>query len=239
MIHCACLIHGDAYDWRYVHNLRRMLDRHLSDTVTLHVFTEPQRSVPSGYVRHDLEPWPGAAGPKRAWWNKLQLFRPGEFSGPVLYFDLDTVIIRDITWMTQAQPDLFWTLKDFRYLWRAAWQGINSSVMSWSAPDWTWIWEDVGRQDIQRLMESYTGDQDYLTRIIPRHRMGFFEDARFQSWRWQVWEGGLDFRTRQTRQPGRGAVVSPDTDVVIFHGRPKPHDVDDPWVHRHWAGQGI
>lgn len=30
------------------------------------------------------------------WWAKIQLFKPGLFSGPVLYFDLDTVICGDL-----------------------------------------------------------------------------------------------------------------------------------------------
>ena len=156
----------------------------------------------------------------------------------MLYFDLDVVILQDITWMTQVDSSRFYTLRDFRYLWRPNWTGINSSIMRWDPEIYSWIWHTLQDQDLGRIMGQYPGDQDYLTRVLAPHQVAFFDDSRFQSWRWQVWEGGMDLRTRQSRQPGRGAQVAPGTDVVIFHGRPKPHQIQDPWIQRHWHGQG-
>lgn len=235
---CVCLLHGSAYDWIYVENLHRQLAGHIQAPINLHVLTEPDRAVPPGYQRHDLWPWPRATGPRRAWWNKLQLFRPDLFTGPVLYFDLDIVILRDITYMCHVNLDYFWTLRDFRYLWRPNWSGINSSIMVWSGHRYHWIWDRVQAQDIDKIMDQYPGDQDYLSRLIPAAEIQFFEDQRFQSWRWQVWDGGMDLRTRQCREPGRGPQPSPDCDAVIFHGRPKPHQINHPWIQRHWSGLG-
>lgn len=237
-VHCACVIHGSAYTWDYVDNLYQMLRRHLDPGVILHVLTEPDRSVPAPYVAHPLCHWPGAQGPKAAWWNKLQLFRDGQFHDRVLYFDLDVVIVRDISWMLWLDKTKFWTLRDFRYLWRPSWTGINSSVMVWH-PD---VIQDLAQElvsiDIDRVMSGYLGDQDYLTARLPRERVAFLDPNRFQSWRWQVFDGGMDMHTRHYRRPGAGVVTGPYTDVVIFHGRPKPHQIDLPWIQYHWRGQG-
>ena len=235
---CACLIHGDAYDWCYVDNLWGMLRRHLGSDIQLHVFTEAHRPVPAPYIRHDLRPWSQAQGPRRAWWNKLQMVDQGPFSGPVLYVDLDVVILRDIRWMRDLDPRQFWTIRDFRWLWRPNYQGINSSIMLWSAPEWHHLVQHMDESRLGDIMRQHLGDQDYLTEIIPRERLAFFDDNRIQSWRWQVNDGGMDMRTRLYRRPGAGPVPGPDCDVVIFHGRPKPHQISSGWMQRHWQGLG-
>jgi len=235
---CACLIHGDAYAWQYVENLRAMLHRHLGQDVRLHVFTESHRPVPAPYIRHDLVSWPGAEGPRGAWWNKLQMFAPGHFSGPVLYFDLDVVIVRSIQWMRELDPQTFWAIRDFRRLWRPNWHGINSSVMMWSGPLWHHLVRDIDPEILPGIRRQHAGDQDYLTAVLPRDRVGFFPEDRIQSWRWQVQDGGMDMRTRQYHRPGAGAVPGPETDIVIFHGRPKPHQISGPWIDQHWSISG-
>lgn len=233
-VDCACLIHGDQYPWQYVDNLHGMLQRHLDPDVRLHVFTEPHRLVPEPYVRHDLREWPGAHGARGAWWNKLQMFGPGHFQGRVLYFDLDIVIIDTIQWMLELEPDRFWTIRDWRYLWRPNWMGINSSIMIWQAPDWHWLAQRATAQDMPAIMARHGGDQDWLTQVIDPVRLGFFDINRVQSWRWQILDGGMDMHTRRYRRPGAGAVVPRDTSVVVFHGRPKPHQIQSDWIQRHW-----
>lgn len=233
---CACVIHGDAYAWSYVDNLLIMLRRHLHKDVRLHVFTESWRDVPEPYVRHDLVVWPQAQGPRGAWWNKLQLFGPGHFSGPVIYFDLDVVLVDDIRWLQDLDTQYFWAIRDWRWLWKANWTGINSSVMYWNAPDWTWIWDRVQEQGLDKIRSRHPGDQDWLTETVALTHRRFFEQQRIQSWRWQVHDGGMDMHTRRYRRPGAGAVIPPDTSIVVFHGRPKPHQIELPWIRRHWPG---
>ena len=64
-VDCACLIHGDMYNWSYVDNLYSMLTRHLSFPIRLHVWTESHRQIPHHMIKHDLVEWPGVAGPKK------------------------------------------------------------------------------------------------------------------------------------------------------------------------------
>jgi hypothetical protein len=234
-VHCACVIHGNAYDWTYVDRLYSMLKRNLVRPVILHVWTESQRTVPHPYIKHDLVEWPGVEGPRKAWWYKIQMFNSDTFEGNLLYFDLDVVITSSIDWMLQANPAFFWTIKDFKYLWRPAWTGINSSVMYWNTVKFRHTWNHFQDRTLEEIMQRYAGDQDFLSAIIDISQRKFYDSNAVQSWRWEVLDGGLDMRTRIYRKPNAGALPSPQCCVVVFHGKPKPHEVQDSYIVQHWC----
>lgn len=231
---CACVIHGDYYDWTYVERLYAGICRNLSYPVRMHVFTEPHRAVPAPFIRHDLKLWPGIAGRKRAWWYKMQMFNPKHIPGRVLYFDLDVVIIRNIDWILSLQPRYFWSVLDFRYLWTRGWNGINSSVMFWETERFRHVWKAFQQQDLDTVVLRYAGDQDYLSAVIDQRERQYLDREVVQSWRWEISEGGLDFRRRVPNMPGHGAQVTDKTGIIVFHGRPKPHDVTDPVIVDNW-----
>jgi len=232
-IDCACVIHGDAYSWDYVERLYNMLNRHLSQGIRLHVYTEAARPVPAPMIKHELQDW-GIAGPKQAWWYKMQLFDPQKFSGAMLYFDLDVVIVQNIDWITQLPLRYFWTVKDFKYLWRPTHNGANSSVMWWDTRLYDHVWRDISRENLAQIMKKYRGDQDYITAAVSDADCRFLDPARVQSWRWQCLDGGYDFRQRTYQNPGTGTVLNPSTSVLVFHGRPKPAELTDSVIVRHW-----
>ena len=233
-INCACVIHGDVYGWNYVEHLYNMLCRNLSGHVVLHVYTEAARDVPAPFIKHELTEWPGIAGRKRSWWYKMQLFNPERFCGELLYFDLDVVIVRNIDWMLQQPLDYFWTIRDFRHVQHPGYNAMNSSLMRWNTEKFSWIWEQFKKEDINTVIRSFPGDQDYLNRMLTHEHKRYYDDSQFQSWRWQVADGGYDFRRRQAKQPGTGATISPNASVLVFHGSPKPHEVTDPQVQALW-----
>jgi hypothetical protein len=233
-LNCACVIHGNLYDWQYVENLYAMLNRNLSYDVRLHVFTEPTRSVPSHVIKHSLQEWPGISGRKKAWWYKLQLFNRDLITGPVLYLDLDTVIIDNIDWLPQLDLKYFWAIRDFRYLWKPRWQGLNSSIMYWNQDQFHWIWDQFVQHGVSKITSKFHGDQDFLTAVIDHSDLQFFNESYIKSWRWQVKDGGINTNTREYLRPGAGAVIPNDTKFVIFHGSPKPHEVDDVLVKKNW-----
>lgn len=233
-MHVACVIHGDFYDWSYVENLRAMVSRNLSGPVKFHVFTEHDRPVPADIEKHILTPWPGIEGRKRAWWYKMQLFDPKHFQGHLLYFDLDVVITGSLDWLRDHKTHEFWAIRDYKHLWRPQWQGINSSMMYWDTVRHAYIWEQFRNRDISRLVKEFPGDQDYLSSVITQKDLRFFDESLVQSWRWQVLDGGMDMRTRVYRRPNAGAVLGPKTCVVVCHGRPKPHEIQDAVIQQHW-----
>jgi hypothetical protein len=232
-VDCACVIHGTAYDWIYVDRLYNMLTRHVSWPVRLHVFTEKDRAVPAHMIHHPLIEWPGVAGPRKAWWYKLQLFRPGSLKTPILYLDLDTVIVGNLDWVWSLDRSHFWATRDFRYLWRKSWMGINSSMMFWNPEEYTHVWQIAEEQGIDTVIKRFRGDQDYLDSVIGEN-LRFFDVDFVKSWRWQIKDGGLDFGNRAYRRPGAGAVLTSDTRVVVFHGSPKPHEIPDSIIQNLW-----
>lgn len=233
-VDCACVIHGIGYSWTYVDRLSESVARHFGRPVRFHVYTEPRRSVPGHMIKHDLVEWKGVSGPRKSWWYKMQLFNAEHHQGNLLYFDLDVVIVNELNWILDSDPNYFWTLRDFRYLQKPTQCVMNSSVMYWNVPRFDWVWQDFQKLDIVGTTHRFPGDQDYLQQAISNKQRRLWDDWHFQSWRWQCIDGGYDFRTRRHRAPGTGAAVDPRTSVVVFHGNPKPHEVTDPVVQAHW-----
>jgi len=232
-IDCACVIHGSGYDWQYVEKLYNMLCRNLSAEVRMHVYTEQDRSVPPHMVKHILEDWV-ISGPKRSWWYKMQLFNPAHFSGDMLYLDLDVAIANSLDWLPAHSTDYLWTIRDFRYLQRRDTVTMNSSVMWFNVDRFAWIWHQFSQADFKTTIKSYPGDQDYLGAVLDVNQRRFFDDFRFESFRWQCLDGGYDFAKRRHIKPGTGVRIRPDTSVVVFHGTPKPAQVHDPLIQQLW-----
>ena len=231
---CACVIHGTGYDWQYVEKLYNMLSRNLPNGLRFHVYTEATRPVPDNMIKHALTEWPGIAGPKREWWYKMQLFNPEHYSGNLLYMDLDVVIIDDVSWIPCLHTDYFWTIKDFRYLQKSAFTGMNSSIMWWNTKNFEHIWQDFCKIPIDNVVRQYQGDQDYLGVVIDHNQRRYFETPRVQSWRWEVADGGYNFQQRKAINPGSGAKLNSQASVLVFHGRPKPHEINDPVIQNFW-----
>jgi hypothetical protein len=233
-VDCACVIHGSVYTWDYVERLYSMLIANSSRKIRMHVFTEPERVVPSYMIKHVLEEWPGISGPKKSWWYKMQMFDSNYIPGRVFYLDLDTVVVGNIDWIWELSDDYFWAIRDFKYLWRPGWHGLNSSVMTWNTTKFDWIWRAFRKQDIVLLSKKYHGDQDYLDTVLTDKHLRFIADGVAKSWRWQCKDGGMDMKSRQYRSPGSGTSLAPDTKIVVFHGHPKPHELADPLISQLW-----
>lgn len=230
---CACVIHSDGYDWTYVDRLYNMLCRNLTRPVRLHVYTEADRPVPDHMIKHCLQDW-GFAGPKKSWWYKLQLFNTEHHLGPMLYFDLDVVIANNIDWIWQLNLRHFWSIRDFKYLWKHNWTGSNTSVMWWDTAQYQHVWKTVIDQDIDFFVHKYRGDQDFVSDVIPVTHRRFFHSDWVKSWKWECVDGGFNFARKKYQLPGTGTNIHNDTSILIFHGRPKPHEISDVTVIKHW-----
>jgi len=233
-VHCACLIHSTGYDWTYVERLYSMLQRNLNREVLFHVYTEESRPVPDHMQKHVLQEWPGQWGARKSWWYKLQLFNSDYYQGPLLYFDLDTVIVGNLDWITELPTRFLWAPKDYRYLWRPSHQGINSSVMWWDTTRYDWLYRDFDTRNLAQIMRHYNGDQDYISATVPANNIRHFLPMSAMSWRWQIKDGGMNFKTRAYQTPGTGTHLDSRTSILVFHGSPKPHEVDDPVIKNFW-----
>ena len=232
-IDCACVIHNKGYTWDYVDRLYSMLSRHLSQGVRLHVYTEADREVPAPYIKHALDDWK-IGGPKRSWWYKIQLFDATKFSGPLLYFDLDTVVVSNLDWIPRLSLDYFWTVRDFKFLWKPVSQTANTSIMWFDTNKFNYVYENFKSVNINQTISKYRGDQDYVTDAISLTYRRFFDQSRVKSWRWQCLDGGYNFDKKQHIKPGAGTELADMTSILVFHGNPKPSEIADAIIAQHW-----
>lgn len=149
----------------------------------------------------------------RGWWAKVELFNV-QAKHRLFYLDLDLVAVKRLDHIaTQAeQAHGLIASEDF-----IGWKGIkfNSSVMSWNGEDY----RDLYRPDLQPKHPA--GDQgwtwDQLRQMRRSDEVSFFNNRWIASFR-----------------AAGGRPRTPDTELVNFHGRPKPHEVNLAWVREAW-----
>ena len=90
--------------------------------------------------------------------------------------------------------------------------------------------------DVNKLktVSKHYGDQDHIYENIPQHRVRYLDAHRVNSWRWQAHDGGWNFRNRKAQSPGVGTKIEKDVSILVFHGNPKPHEVNDTIIKQHW-----
>lgn len=210
----ACVLRsGGIYDASWVARLQRGVARHL--TVPHRFVCLSDVPVPCDRIPLMTE-WPG-------WWSKLELFRPGLFSGTVLYFDLDTVVVGSLDRIARYPHVMTMAHEYYRPT------QMCSTAMAWNGG------EDFG------LYHAFEADPAGAMR---RHRtfasigdQGFIEDhlrargIQAETFRDVFGETSIaSYKVHRCKlAPARGAAV------VAFHGRPKPHEIKDGWVAAAWA----
>ena len=107
-------------------------------------------------------------------------------------------------------------------------------MMWFNVTNFAWIWQKFTQEDFVTVIKSYPGDQDYLAAVLDVNQRRFFEDKYFESYRWQCLDGGFDFHKRKHLRPGSGVKIADDTALVVFHGKPKPHEVQHPVIVQLW-----
>ena len=158
-------------------------------------------------LRHD---WPG-------WFAKLELFRPGLFSGATIYFDLDTAIVGPIPRLgeTIVHENRLLLLDDFFRPNLAA-----TGVMAWMpSPQTERIYHDFVHNP--RIRSGWSNGDGSL--------IGAYEHSRLQ----HVFPGV--FGSLKAHRLDRGPI---GFKVICQHGRPKFHELPDShWMYRHWIAE--
>lgn len=146
-----------------------------------------------------LHDWPG-------WWSKLELFR--EDFGKVLYVDLDTVVVGDLTDLL-AYPHQFtaWCAPNRRHV-------FQSGIIAWSGPRPELF--ETFKQDPQHWIKSCTtsacwGDQGF----IGQHLAG----------EWQEFGKLLPGAVGSYKLEFQQRTPPPSARIVLFHGKPRPWEV--------------
>jgi hypothetical protein len=155
MINIVCVLRSNGkigYDASWVEKLQNAVSRHL---------TLPHRFICLSDCDVPCERIP-LEDVGQGWWAKMQLFRPNIFNGPVLYFDLDTVIcknINDIIKLVEHEKFVMWYEADKK---------IHSSAMMWWNGDYSFLWDKYISKSTEFWSEKYKevpllGDQGFVS----------------------------------------------------------------------------
>lgn len=146
--------------------------------------------------------------PLTGWFRKLEVFRPGRFKGRVLYLDLDSVVVGPLDPLVYRKG------------------AVHLAHWGWSrnihfGGVWVFDAENEGRaiwnEWRPEVAAEFENDQDWITtlRVFDPLPKGLVVSYRYHC---------------RNRLPGGASVVA-------FHGKPKPHEVADPWVRENWCAE--
>lgn len=127
MINIVCVLRYGGkvgYNELWVEKLHNSIKRNIS--VPFKFICLSDCNVPCDRIELDMD--------DNGFWSKMQLFRPGLFTGPVLYIDLDTVIcnnIDDILELCKNEKFVMWIEKD---------KNIHSSALMYWNGDYSNLW---------------------------------------------------------------------------------------------------
>jgi hypothetical protein len=158
--------------------------------------------------------WPG-------YWSKIELFRPGVFEGAgrVLYIDLDTVIVGDLSDIAMRTESMIGIGDFYRRPPKKNRVAFASGLMLWTANAHTEIYEEFRLKSKTYMTACRYGDQQWIERFVPQ--------AAF----WQDVVPGQVVSYKVHCQDG----VPHGARVVCFHGKPKPAEVSASWIQEHWS----
>jgi hypothetical protein len=203
----ACVRTGTAFDFGHVTKMRNMVARHMQRPYELVCLTDQSERC-DGVTFIDIE----QIGLKSSW-AKMVLFAP-EWRGrsKVVYFDLDSILINDVTPLADAAGE-------FSILQNPAPCKYNSSVMVIGGGQCAFVWsrfdrrrdwyiERCGRYGHQKAIELLYPEALFLQPMMPRD---FF----------------CNYRDLTMNRPKHAAVIN-------FGGGHKPQACPIPWVQEAW-----
>jgi len=210
LVSVACVWYGDKYSFEHVMSLYDQVKNFLHLPFEFVVLTN---NVLPENTPHDMR-FVELQGSdyEPGWWAKMELFRNWLWrrSQRVIYFDLDVMIVDDLEDFVYNDG----IIQDWHY------PCFNSSVMSWRADTkFTHRLWDEWCSERESIVRTYPGDQDFI--YATDQNLPTFPREWCRSYRQECVEG-----------------VPPGTKVVVFHGQPKPWDIETGWV-THMKGMGV
>ncbi|MHA1809364.1 MAG: methyltransferase domain-containing protein [Candidatus Heimdallarchaeaceae archaeon] len=205
IIVCVLKSGGKDFDKQYVLKMKNMISRNVK---TKHKFVTLSDINISGIETVKL-----IKGYK-GWWSKLELFR---MNGPVLYFDLDTVILDNIDSLANHVKNLkygsFEMLVPFNPLRkrRGKWA---SGIMAWHG-DFSYIFREYSPYNCR-----HKGDQDFIYDVLRQKKININP----------INNSATVFSQKRHCREG----VPVEAQIICFHGPQKPHKSDEKWVKEAW-----
>jgi hypothetical protein len=220
----VCLAVGemDGLADLYVIRLQGMLQRHCPVPFRLVCFTDRDRALPPTIEQRRCDGWTELRREgMRPTTLKLGLFNPAyiEFER-FLYLDLTLVIRRR---MAPLLAEAFGTRRGLVLVDDWHHEGANSSVMGIRRGALSVVYDAFVNGEC--FAQRVPGDQDFINGVIAAHGLqddvGLFTGGAVESFK------RLMRLARRAPEQARTALQA--SIVVKFHGRPRMHEVFDPW----------
>ena len=232
MINIACVWIPPKYDISYVQKLYNSCKRHIHQPFNFYCLTTQLDQTLPGVTFLELAEEPLFNTGNKGWWYKSALFNEHNWSGLVLYLDLDTVIVNGLDKFFEYNTEQFNICQDFNRHGIPEYQVSNSSVMMFEANSYIKFYRDfVDNKSI--IINKFKGDQDWLTSKLGEDR-SWWPKKWAMSYKWEVLNGGLKHMGTQTYN-SNVTVVDPETSILVFHGSPNPSELsNDPIIENNW-----
>lgn len=214
MITICCLKQGMKYGAEYVNKLFSMVKRNITIPFDFVCFTDISKGIDSS-VRVESLPYNAPY-----WWGKMGLYKAkidGVNTEKLLFFDLDVVITGNIDGLCRFESD-FACAKDYPYhslsVYDKRQKWGNTSVLLLTVGSQAKIWETYIKKGCS-LNEKF-GDQEWINENF-YGKCDLIPERFVKSYKLHELAGD----------------EIPDCQVVMFHGRPKPHECGG-WVAELW-----
>lgn len=153
----------------------------------------------------------------QSWWSKIELFAPDKFNTERVFFlDLDTIITSNINDIATYSGNFF-GLRDFFNQ-----MGLGSGLMAWRSSD------PIMSQIYEKFMESPTahmnnhrmGDQEFINNTLGNY-IEYVQD---------LYPNRIYSYKKDCVDAYKNIKVPEEASIVCFHGKPRPHQVNDPEI---------
>lgn len=148
----------------------------------------------------------------------MELFRPGLFEkgDPVLYFDLDTVITRNIEHLEGSIDCDLILLRDFyRPQTRMA-----TGMMGWTAGEFDYLY-DLFKANAKEWVGRFRSDQEFIQEVVDPKGIRYWQD--------EYPDQVVSYKVHAEKG------LPQQAHVVCFHGKPRPSEVIAGWVRERWS----
>lgn len=236
-----CMKWGDRYGPDYVARLRAAVRRNFVGPIRFVCFTDDVSLSLQGV---DVHPLPEIQLPDRVAstpWRKLSVWRYplADLEGDVLFLDLDIVITGNLNDLFAFCPGEYCVIEN----WTQRGTGVgNTSVFRFHAGKHREIFEEFDR-DPEAVLSEFRIEQQYISARLPHQRF---------------WPAEWCVSFKHTLLPPfplnwvRTPPLPTSARVVVFSGRPDPHEARDgiwpaplhkriykhvrptPWIAAHW-----
>ena len=238
MKNVLCIKWGNKFPADYVNKLYRMVERHLSLPHRFVCLTDNTTGLNSeietrSLLRTDL----------KHSYTKFELFEKKlhDITGQILFLDLDVVINGAVDNAQSAIDDLFLFEPDAKFVGIKDWKidCINASCMRFNVGEHSYIIDNW----FEAIRTKFTIEDCFDPTINGNkklyHDLNSFPPA--------VYRGDQEWTTRQLKDQNVDIIYYPsdwlqsytagydmNSKIVVFHGSPKPHEVEDAWVKENW-----